>query len=47
MRIDPPPVMLRAKVVTVIPSFDWVWGDAAARGTTDKTATGLFQAGSY
>ena len=45
--VSTPPVMLRAKVVTVIPSLDWVGGDTAPSGTTDRTATGLCEAGSY
>ena len=39
--------MLRAKLVTVIPSLDLGWGDTAPSGTTDRTATGLREAGSY
>ena len=45
--VSTPPVMLRAKLVTVIPSLDWVGGDTAPSGTTDRTATGLCEAGSY
>jgi len=39
--------MLRAKLVTVIPSLVWVGDDTAPIGTTDKTAMGLFEASSY
>jgi hypothetical protein len=38
---------VRARVVTVIPSFGFGWGDTEPGGTTDKTATGPCEAGSY